>query len=358
MTAALAKPRPGSSIDKALRALESEGAPMTRAAIAALIEHDEEEVDGLLRYGVRMGLLVRSNGDEDVSYALGDGVPVEVEIRPAEPEVQPVPRGSAANLNGADDDDESDRGRARRLAGEGDTGAARRGRQRHEPERDHRAPEHEAGLLRSLAPRAAREGNAESVAPGPRIGCATYAPREGSKTSLALALLHATALHGGDAWLTARDFASVRIEPQAVQAMLSIAEKHQLVLRRLRDGRQQYQLGPAAVVMEAGEPKPVAQSTAPAPRRALDHPAPGPCPVTAEAVHAPPSLQAVPAQSVDIASFLLSQLDTEIARLEHNLRMVRRRKEAFDLALDGARLHSPSPQSETAKGAASVGWRT
>jgi len=275
MTAALTKPRPGSSIDKALRALESEGAPMSRAAIAALIEHDEDEVDGLLRYGVRMGLLVRLEADGAVSYRLGDGAPLAEEEPPAPPPVRPVvqprlvavpPPSFGANRPTITDTDR------RQLSTQWPGGFTTKG-----------------------------GGQAEKL----------------------LEVLSARAPAGGDFWLLSRDLADAANVPRSsVQALLMRAITAGCVRAKIVGGRSLYQMGSGEVVREReAEPAPAAPAApAPAPQPAQ----PAPASATTD-----PISPAAADQLVHAATELLGHLDVEIGRLEHNLRILRRRREAF-----------------------------
>mgnify|MGYP000550119892 CR=1 FL=1 len=70
----------------------------------------------------------------------------------------------------------------------------------------------------------------------------------------------------------------------------------------------------------------------------------------------PPAPATPPPPAADVAEFLLAQFDVEIARLEHNLRIVRRRKETLAAAIKGARF--APPQHVGGSPAAAVGWRT
>lgn len=75
--------------------------------------------------------------------------------------LQPVPGGTPATTSEANDDDESDRGCARRLAGEGDDCGPGQPGERDNDGRDDGSAEHGAGLLRALAPRTAHQGDAD-----------------------------------------------------------------------------------------------------------------------------------------------------------------------------------------------------
>lgn len=74
---------------------------------------------------------------------------------------QPAPGGSPAKTSEVNDDDESDRGRARRLAGAGDEDSVGPDRRADDSARDDGASVHDAGLLRSLAHGDPRQGDAE-----------------------------------------------------------------------------------------------------------------------------------------------------------------------------------------------------
>jgi hypothetical protein len=263
-------PRPGSSIDRAMRALQASG-PLPRAELARLIEQEEEEVDGLLRYGLRMGLLVRSNGDEDVSYALGNGVPVE--DRPPACEAPAAPMAQAAS----------------------------------DPAREASRPP-----PGQTAPAELRQGN--------------YHPQPGSQAAILLAYLQQHAPHGSSVWLSAAELAACGADQRSVQPNLMAALKHgAAITTKVVGSPRMYQAGPAAPVV--AERSPVSAPTAPD-----------------------------PAPATEVAEFLLAQLDGEIARLEQNLRLVRRRKENFAEAMKGPR--SSPPQGALRNGGASVGFRT
>lgn len=281
-------PRPGSTIDRAVRALQSSG-PLPRAELARLIERDDEELDGLLRYGVRMGLLVRSNGDEDVSYALGDGVPVEGSCPP--PAEAPAPMEVPA------------------------TAPAKAEIPRPAPP----APPARPAIAVAWPALAPAGGPAPASPDLPLIGCAAYRPRVGSQVAALLAYLYAHAPHGGDVWLTSKDLEPAGVQASAVQAMLIPAFTHAVVDSAKADGRLRFQTGAAAVVL----PGPRALPPRPAPRP----PAPAPA--------------QDPAPAAETAAFLLKQLDGEIERLEYSLRIVRRRREEFAAALKGARFAPP-----------------
>ena len=244
-------PRPGSTIDRAVRALQSSG-PLPRAELARLIEREDDELDSLLRYGVRMGLLVRSNGDEDVSYALGNGVPVEDRPPPAEAPAAPVKQA---------------------------------------------APE----LAREASrPPAGQTALAE-------LRQSPYQPQHGSQAAILLDYLQRHAPHGGDAWLSPADLAASGAKQFTVRASLDTAMKCGAVLSRGTPRR--YQAGPNAPAVVGVVPV-AAPAAAPAPD---------------------------PAAAVELAAFLLKQMDGEIERLQNSLRVVRRRREDFAAAMKGRR---------------------
>ena len=173
-----------------MRALQS--GPLGRATLARLIEQEEEEVDGLLRYGVRMGLLVRSNGDKDVSYALGNGVAVEDRPPPAEAPAAPVKQAAP------------------------------------EPAREASRPPAGQTALAEL-----RQG--------------PYQPQPGSQAAILLDYLQRHAPHGGDAWLSPADLAASGAKKFTVRASLDTAMKCGAVLSRGTPRR--YQAGPNAPVV-------------------------------------------------------------------------------------------------------------
>jgi hypothetical protein len=91
---ATAMPRLGSPVDKAIKALQHAGARIERGALAHAIELDADELDGMLRYGVRVGLLARDETGESVFYALGDGQHLPP-APPAPPPPAPPPPAAA-----------------------------------------------------------------------------------------------------------------------------------------------------------------------------------------------------------------------------------------------------------------------
>jgi hypothetical protein len=279
-------PRPGSSIDRAMRALQASG-PLPRAELARLIEREDDELDGLLRYGLRMGLLVRSNGGDDVSYALGDGVPVEIEARPSEPPAneytarrgsQHVLKAEAARPDATDRDTPAIISPVGGPMGIGQAAAA--------------APRQSLGQPTAVL---------AELRPGP------YQPQSGSQAAILLAYLQQHAPHGGEAWLSPADLAASGAKQFTVRASLDTAMKCGAVLSRGKP--QRYQCGPNA---------PVVAGVAP-----TAEPAAAPAPDTAAAV--------------ELAAFLLKQMDGEIERLQNNLRVVRRRREDFAAAMKGRR---------------------
>lgn len=278
MTAALAKPRPGSSIDKALRAMESEGAPMTRAVIAALIEHDEDEVDGLLRYGVRMGLLARLESDGAVSYKLGNGVPLAQEDPPAPPPGRPVEQPRLVAV-----------------------------------------PPPSFGANRPTILDADRRQLSTQWPGG-------FTTKGGGQAEKLLEVLSARAPAGGDFWMLSRDLADAANVPRGnVQALLTRAICAGCVRTKHVDGRVTYQMGMGEVAQErASEPVPAPAPAAPTPAPAPQPARPAPTPATPEPISA-----AAADQMVHAATELLGHLDVEIGRLEHNLRILRRRREAL-----------------------------
>ncbi len=291
MTAAITRPRPGSSIDKAMRAIEAEGAPMTRAAVAALIEHDEDEVDGLLRFGVRMGLLARTETDGQVFYGLGDGVPL------AEPEPAPVAAPAPAQP-------------APRLVAVG-------------------------GSSLDVIPstrRAASTVTSDASSTGLRQQWpGGYTTKAGGQAERLLQHLQRHAPCEGAFWISSRDLAdATNIARGNVQALLMGALRHYAVrMRHIDGGRVAYQMGNGLAVGMASE--------APAADVVAEPAAPAPAPVAAPAAQhqAPADDGATTDRLVEATTELLAHLDMEIARLEHNLRVVRRRRESFKAMVSG-----------------------
>jgi hypothetical protein len=68
-------PRPGSSIDKAIQHLKSVGSPVTLGSMACALDCGEEEVGGMLRYGVQEGLLAYEERADETWWSLGDRKP-------------------------------------------------------------------------------------------------------------------------------------------------------------------------------------------------------------------------------------------------------------------------------------------
>ncbi len=290
MTAAMTKPRPGSSIDKAMRAIEAEGAPMSRAALAALIEHDDDEVDGLLRFGVRMGLLARTEDDGQVFYALGDGVPLQ------EPEPAPVAAPAPAQP-------------APRLVTVGGSNL---------------------DVIPSTR-RAASTVTSDASSTGPRqLWPGGYTTKVGGQAERLLQHLQSHAPCGGEFWISSRDLAdATHIARGNVQALLMGALRHGAArMRHIDGGRVAYQLGNGLAAGIA--------SAAPAVEVVAEPAAPAPSPAPAAPVqHRESTDDATTDRLVEATTELLAHLDMEIARLEHNLRVVRRRRESFKAMVAG-----------------------
>lgn len=101
-------PRPGSSIDKAVKHLQQTGAPVQEAALAVVLECGDEEVRSMLRYGVQEGLLAFEERAGGTWWSLGDRKPgITVGARapaPAEPlEPRSWPNGYSPQLGGVAD---------------------------------------------------------------------------------------------------------------------------------------------------------------------------------------------------------------------------------------------------------------
>lgn len=323
--------RPGSTIDRAVRALQSSG-PLPRAELARLIERDDDELDGLLRFGVRMGLLRRDDGTEGPTYALGDGVPVELEARPAAPapneytarrESQHVLKAEAARHDATDRDTPAIISPVGGPMGAGQAAAA--------------APRPGAALPPAVLEQIYRSPQEIGTRPGVLDRqLQPYRPVPGSQAEMLLAHLQRHAPHGGEVWLSPAELAASGARQYAVSGSLQTAVLAGAVIAR--GTPRQFQTGPNAAavlgVVPVLAPPPAPPAAAPRPTAAA------------------PAPDRAMAAAADAAAFMLAQLEGEIDRLSRTLQVVRRRRDEFAAAVKGARL--APPQSGHGTTAASV----
>ena len=89
------EPRPGSAGGKALAYLRAHG-PTQHAALATAIEVPEDELEGLLRFPCRMGVLATEERNGVRWWGVGDGKPVDEPLAPP-PAPAPAPTPAATH---------------------------------------------------------------------------------------------------------------------------------------------------------------------------------------------------------------------------------------------------------------------